>query len=216
MNSCELFWYLNTRYLINNIIMRNLIVCLALFVAGSSVCLAKGGSIRKADDLSNKEFKKIVEYCQRELPKLWAIMETIKDDGVHVKISGEMRGPGKASGKDRMVIGSKFLIDDMPQFPEDRLIIVLYHEFGHIKLNRETARGQRNPVKHELAAFSYSLEAAKKMAEDGDYGPLEQVLHFLKLRLERGQAKDPHTLALRQLVGNDLWEECVSVLEEKQ
>ena len=143
-------------------------------------------------------------------------METIKDDGVHVKISGEMRGPGKASGKDRMVIGSKFLIDDKPQFPEDRLIIVLYHEFGHIKLNHETVKGQSNPAKHELAALSYSLEAAKKMANDGDYGPLGQVLHFLKLRLERGQAKDPHTLALQELVGNDLWKEYVVILEAKE
>ena len=53
------------------------------------------------------------------------------------------------------------------------------------------------------------------MAKNGDYGSLEQVLHFLKLRLERGQAKDPNTLALKQLLGNDLWEECVKVLEEK-
>ena len=64
--------------------MRIVIICLALFIASLSVGMAKGGSISKADDLSKKEFEEVIEYCQNHLPKLWAIMESIKDDGVHI------------------------------------------------------------------------------------------------------------------------------------
>ena len=159
--------------------MRIVIICLALFIASLSVGMAKGGSISKADDLSKKEFEEVIEYCQNQLPKLWAIMESIKDNGVHIKISSKMKGPGKAIGKDRMVISSRVLTEELSQFPGDRIIIVLYHEFGHIKFNRETDKSQRIPAEHhEFAAFSYSLEAAKRMAKDGDYGPLEMVLHY--------------------------------------
>jgi hypothetical protein len=59
-----------------------------------------------------------------------------------------------------MVISSWFLTNDLPRYPEDRLVIVLFHEF---------------------AAFGYSLEMAKELAEKGDFGPLEQVLKNLKI-----------------------------------
>ena len=120
--------------------------------------MAKGGSISKADDLSKKEFEEVIEYCQNQFPKLWAIMESIKNDGVHIKISSEMKGPGKAFGKDRMVISSRVLKEELPQFPEDRLIILLYHEFGHIKLNRETDKSQRIPAEHREFAEEKRVE----------------------------------------------------------
>ena len=190
-----------------------------LIIALPLTCLAKPGSIDRGGSISKEEFKSIVEHCESELPKLWTALQSVKDQGVDIKISNEkMQSPGKASGTDRIVLSSRFITDNLPSFPEDRLIIVLYHEFGHIVFNRNTPRNKRNPVKNEFAAFSYSLIVAKKMAMAGDYGPLEQVTSNLVRRQKTGnqrQKKAPHTLALNELIGNELWEECIALLNEK-
>lgn len=187
---------------------------LMLVLLASPLADAKTGSIKRASDLSKKDFQEFLETCPNKLPKFWATLESIRDQGVHIKISADRKmGPGKAAGKDRMVISSYFVMNDLPRFPEDRLIIVLYHEFGHNVFNRKTNQSERNPVKHEYAAFAYSLKMAVKLAEAGDPGPLKQGLHYMELRSKRGKPRDPHTIALKQLVESELWEEAEEVLE---
>ncbi|MEJ6601803.1 MAG: hypothetical protein QNL51_04430 [Opitutaceae bacterium] len=123
-------------------------------------------------------------------------------------------GPGKASGTDQIVISTFFLTKNLPKYPEDRLVIVLLHEFGHILFNRETKRSERNRVKHELFAFAYSIKATIKLADNGDPGPLEQVIKNLKIRNETGKPKDPHTIAIKQLIKTPLWTNATAALEE--
>ncbi len=196
------------------IILKKSVLVLFVIIWGS-VCVAGKGSIKRGPDLTKDEFQEVLEKCENSLPKVWAAMNAIKDQGVHIKLSGEkMRSPGKAGGTDRMMISSFHLTNELPNYPEDRLVIVLYHEFGHNLYNRNSSQEERNPTKHEFEAFSHSLVVAKEMAQNGDSGPLSQVLHFLKLRVERGKPNDPHTKALKLLVVNALWKECEAVLEE--
>ena len=122
-------------------------------------------------------------------------------------------GSGKASGTDQIVISTFFLTKDLPKFPEDRLVIVLLNEFGHILFNRETDRSQRNPVKHELFAFAYSIKTAIKLAENGDSGPLQEVVKNVKIRNETGKPKDPHTIAIKELIKTPLWTSVTAALE---
>ncbi len=196
--------------------MRKFLISLGLLVALTLTGFGKTGSIDRGGSISKEEFQSILEHCQSKLPKLWTAINAVKNQDVHIKISNEkMSGPGKASGIDRIVLNSRFLVKDNPNFPEDRLIIVLYHEFGHIVFNRKTPHNMRNPVMNEFAAFSYSLMMAKKMAEEGDTGPLLQVTRNLIQRKETGnqrQKKAPHTLALNKLIGNELWQECIALL----
>ena len=185
-------------------------------LATATCSFAKSGSIHRTNDLSKKEFQAVIERCENELPKLWKTLNDIKDEGVHVKIGKEQKmGPGKASGTDNIVINARFLLNDLPRYPEDRLVIVILHEFGHIVFNRSTSQKERNRVKHEFFAFSYSMKRAKKMAENGDSGPLKQVITNLKLRSKNGSVKDPHTIAIKELMKTPIWSECVAYLKEQ-
>lgn len=175
---------------------------------------AKTGNLQRAKNLSKEEFSQVLEHIESELPKVWDTLNTIRENGVNVRLSPERKmGPGKASGTDQIVISTFFLTKDLPKFPENRLVIVLLHEFGHILFNRETDRSQRNPVKHEFFAFAYSIKAAIKLDENGDSGPLEQVIKNLKIRNETGKPKDPHTIAIKQLIETPLWTNATAALE---
>ena len=179
-----------------------------------SVCSAKVGKLQRAKNLPKEEFSQVQEHVESNLPKVWDTLNTIRESGVNVRLAPERKmGPGKASGTDQIVISTFFLTNDLPRYPEDRLVLVLLHEFGHIVFNRETDRSQRNPVKHEFFAFAYSIKAAIKLAANGDSGPLEQVVKNLKLRVENGKPKDPHTIAIKQLIKTPLWTDAESALE---
>lgn len=198
--------------------MRNFLISLSILFALTLTCTAKG-SIGRGGSLNKAEFQSILEHCETNLPKLWSAIQTVKEQDVHIEITNrKMSGPGAASGTDRIVLNSRFLTEDVPAFPEDRLIIVLFHELGHIVFNRNTPRNQRNPAKNEFAAFSYSLILAKKLALAGDYGPLEQVTKNLVQRQKMGNKRQKgahYTTALNELIGNKLWNECIELLENR-
>lgn len=187
-------------------------LCILLFLA--LPLSAKTGKLQRAKNLSKQEFTEVLQHVESALPKVWDTLNMIRDNGVNVRLAPERKmGPGKASGTDQIVISSFFLTNDLPRYPEDRLVIVLLHEFGHIVFNRETDRSQRNPAKHEFFAFAYSIKAAIKLAESGDSGPLEQVVKNLNLRSDNGKPKDPHTIAIKQLIETPLWTTATSALK---
>ena len=193
--------------------LTHLLFASLLFV---SIGSAKDGDFQRTKDLSKDDYSAALEHCEANLPKVWDVLNSIRENGVNVRLTGERKmGPGKASGTDQIVISTFFLTKDLPKFPEDRLVIVLLHEFGHILFNRETNRSQRNPVKHEFFAFAYSIKAAIKLAENGDPGPLEQVIKNLKLRNDTGKPKDPHTIAIKELIKTPLWTSSLAQLESE-
>ncbi len=188
-----------------------LLLASLLFV---SICSAKVGKLQRANGLSKDDFSTVLEHCEANLPKVWDTLTSIRENGVNVRLTPERKmGPGKASGTDQIVISTFFLTKDLPKFPEDRLVIVLLHEFGHILFNRETDRSQRNPVKHEFFAFAYSIKAAIKLAENSDSGPLQEVVKNVKIRNETGKPKDPHTIAIKELIKTPLWTTATEMLE---
>lgn len=181
-----------------------------------SICSAKDGKLQRANGLSKDDFSAALEHCEVNLPKVWDTLNSIRESGVNVRLTPERKmGPGKAAGTGQMVISTFFLTKDLPKFPEDRLVIVLLHEFGHILFNRETSRSQRNPVKHEFFAFAYSIKMAQELANKGDPGPLDQVVKNIKLRHQNGKPKDPHTIAIKQLIKTPLWTSSLAQLESE-
>ena len=109
----------------------------------------------------------------------------------------------------------KFLINKNENYPEDRLIIVVIHEYGHILYNRKTPKEKRNRIKNEQAAFEYSIEVAIKMTEEKrDYGPLKQVVKNLKNRNEIGKPEDPHTKAIKNLMKEPIWQKAIRISNE--
>ncbi|OQX39017.1 MAG: hypothetical protein B0D91_02630 [Oceanospirillales bacterium LUC14_002_19_P2] len=141
------------------------------------------------------------------------MLEDIRNQDVQITLSNERKGgPGKAVGEHRIVLSTFYLTNDLPQYPEDRLIIVLLHEYGHILYNRQKARNDQSRVANEFAAFRYSLEVAGQLAKKGDTGPLREALHRMKARSQTGRPDDPHTIALKQLMNDPLWQASIRLL----
>lgn len=94
----------------------------------------------------------------------------------------------------------RFLLQAQPGFDDDRLVVVLYHEIGHLHYYRRVLPGQRTPIASERAAFDYSLLKTRELAAAGDCGPLRTGVRFMHLRSESADLADPHVRALKQLV----------------
>ena len=166
--------------------------------------------------INPEEAKKLEDKVKTNLPKLWTLIETMKSNDVTIRYQQGIGGggPGAASGKNIMILNPRYLNEEIEGYPEDRLVVVTLHEYGHILLNRTTTQEERNPLKHEHAAFKYSVEQSIIRANNGDYGPLKQVVKNLKIRAKRGRAEDPHTGAIKQLMTEDVWKKGVKMLEK--
>ncbi len=182
----------------------------------ATVAFAKTTKFQRTDGLSKTEFKEALEHCENNLPKVWSALTSIRESNVNIRLSPERKmGPGKAAGTDRMVLSTFFLINDLPKFPDDRLVVVIFHEFGLLLFNRETKQSERDRVKHEFFAFAYSIKATKALADNGDFGPLEQAIKNISLRAKNGKPKDPHTIAIKQLLETSLWSNAVAFMNTK-
>ncbi|WP_211825021.1 hypothetical protein [Kistimonas asteriae] len=188
-------------------------IALSVSILLSSFSQAEEGKIQPGGTLSTSQFRQVVHYCQTHRPRFWGLLVDIRDQDVQIILSNERKGgPGKAGGKHRIVLSTFYLMNDLPQYPEDRLMIVLLHEYGHILYNRQKDRNDRSRVANEFAAFRYSLEAAGQLAKKGDAGPLREALHRMEARSRNGRPDDPHTIALKQLTNDPLWQASIRLL----
>ncbi len=77
---------------------------------------------------SDKNRREVEEHCKNNLPKLWKEIKKLKDDGVGMYYSSSIRGPGKAQGTNKITINQKFILNKNLKYPEDRMIMILFHE----------------------------------------------------------------------------------------
>ena len=188
-------------------------IAISVFILLSSFSHAEEGRIQPGGTLSASQFRQVIHHCQTHRPRFWNLLEEVRDQDVQITLSNERKGgPGKARGKHWIVLSTFYLVNNLPQYPEDRLIIVLLHEYGHILHNRTKGRHDQSRVANEFAAFRYSLEAAGQLAEKGDAGPLREALYRMETRSRKGRPDDPHTIALKQLINDPLWQRSVRLL----
>lgn len=162
-----------------------------------------------------KENEAAKAACQKELPKLWQEIEQIEKDAVTIVFDKDLKNPGRTRGNN-IDLNANLILKKNPQFPEDRLIIVLLHEYGHVLYGRKmksapTSNLARSPFEraseNEFQAFKYSVEQAIERAKKGDKGPLNQVVKNLKIRAAQCKTDDPHCPAIKRLVEEPLWNE---------
>ncbi|MGK6340990.1 hypothetical protein ACMGDK_02050 [Chryseobacterium sp. DT-3] len=164
--------------------------------------------------------KEIRSECKKNLPKMWKELETIEQNDVPIVFNAQMHGPGRAKGK-VMELNPDFFIKKNLEFPEDRLLIVVVHEYGHILFNRmkgdklENLSSFDKKVENEFQAFKYSVEWACEYAKNGDKGPLEQVITNLKSRSTSKNENDPHIPAIKRLMEELLWKKAEEILMSK-
>jgi hypothetical protein len=99
----------------------------------------------------------------------------------------------------------RYLEHPQPGFDDNRLVVVLYHEIGHLHYFSQVPPAQRDAQASERAAFDYSLLKTKALAEAGDCAPLQTGLRFMLQRSQSDDLADPHVRALKSLVQEPLY-----------
>ncbi len=162
----------------------------------------------------------VIEKCTQSNPKFYREYQYIKTHDTLIKrfiffrSATQNMGPAFANPNGTIRIDLRYLETAVPDFDDNRLIVVLYHEIGHLHYFATTLPVNRNPADSEKAAFEYSLLKTKEIAENGDCLPLRTGLKFMKLRSESDNLADAHVRALKRMVNEPLYFEYLKYVEE--
>ena len=77
---------------------------------------------------------------------------------------GPLGSPAAAFGNGAVRLDRRFLEQPQPGYDDNRLVVVLYHEVGHLHYFSQVPPGQRDSQASERAAFDYSLLKTKALA----------------------------------------------------
>ena len=187
------------------VLKRNILIA-CFFLANGSVHAQMG----KVVDAATVD--KILAKCEKKFPKFYNAFSYIKTHDTLIKniifVQPETtldNGPAKAGPRGNIFIDIKYLEHEQPGFDDDRLIVVLYHEIGHLHYFMTVPVLDRNPEENEKYAFEYSLTKTKYLEENGDCKPLKVGLKFMELRSESDNLQDPHVRALKRMVTEPLY-----------
>ena len=150
------------------------------------------------------------DFALHDNPKLSSIVKCLRWQGYNITIEKRgSKGPGFYSIQDnKIILNNWYLRGQDPEYPEDRLIIVLFHELGHADYHAKLrVEGKKeNRADSEYAAFKNSLERAIELVETvGDYGPLKLVVFHLERRQQSGSKKEYYQYALNKIIRSKLW-----------
>jgi hypothetical protein len=163
----------------------------------------------------------IIKNCEQKFPKFYREFQYIKTHDalikhfVFIRSAEQGSGPAFANPNGNIRIDVRYLESEVPNFDENRLIVVLYHEIGHLHYFLNTPVADRISENSEKAAFEYSLLKTKEIAETGDCMPLQAGVKFMKLRSKGTNLQDPHVRALKRMVNEPLYAEYVKYLQDK-
>lgn len=189
-------------------------VRLASLLIALVTCLSiSAGEVKRGEGISQKLFDNIVKNNPTKYPKLWRTIKLVTEQNVDVYIQANKKSLGKAQGKSAIYLAPKMFIRKMETHSEDRLVVVIIHEFGHVLYNRQAVKKTKNKANHEYAAFKYSVKHALTMAEQGDTGPIQQLIKYLPIRMQKGKKSDPHTQALKKLTKEQFWKDVVNTYQ---
>ena len=154
--------------------------------------------------VNNDEAFKVLKNKSNLFPKFYRDVNTLLETDSKIKKIKFVRANGRkgsawASGG-AMTFDLYYIENLIPNYDDNRLVVILYHELGHLYDNVNKSAAER-----EEQAFRFSLIKLKKFADDGDCGPLSTGLHFMRERSKSKNLSDPHTIGLKSLVESDLF-----------
>lgn len=168
--------------------------------------LASRAQMGQAVPVDSATARTLLAQAARQYPKFSAALADVRQHDpllrrfVVVTSAGPLGSPAAAFGNGAVHLDRRYLEHPQPGFDDNRLVVVLYHEIGHLHYFRQVPPGQRDAQASERAAFDYSLLKTKALAEAGDCAPLQTGLKFMLLRSQTNNLADPHVRALKTLV----------------
>jgi hypothetical protein len=157
---------------------------------------------------------RIIEENKTAFPKFYQLFHQLLDQEPLLKqvvfINKKTGGPGFANPNGTITLNLDYFILKKSRFDDNRWLVVLFHEVGHLHYFDKTPRPRRNPEDSEKAAFEYSLQKTKEMAMNNDCLPLKSGLQNMLLRSQSNETSDPHVRALKRMVNEPLYAEYVA------
>ena len=162
--------------------------------------------VAQAVPVDSATARAVLAQAARQYPKFTRALADVRQHDpllrrfVVVTNPGPLGSPAAAFGNGAVRLDRRFLEQPQPGYDDNRLVVVLYHEVGHLHYFVAVPPGQRTSQASERAAFDYSLLKTKGLAEAGDCAPLQTGLRFMLLRSQSDDLADPHVRALKSLV----------------
>lgn len=161
---------------------------------------------------------RIIQENQKAFPKFNKLFHQLLESESLLKkiffINKKATGPGFANPDGTVTLNLDYFINKKPRVNDDRLIVILYHEVGHLHYYSKNPKGKRSPEESEKYAFEYSLKMTKEMAANKDCLPLKAGLYFMLQRSKSDEVSDPHVRALKRMVNEPLYAEYVAYQKE--
>lgn len=173
--------------------------------------LASCAQMSQATPVDSATARTILARAARQYPKFAAALADLRQHDsllrrfVVVDASGPLGSPAAAFGNGAVRLDRRFLEQPQPGYDDNRLVVVLYHEIGHLHYFSTVPPARRDPQASERAAFDYSLLKTKALAEAGDCAPLQTGLRFMLQRSQSDNLADPHVRAIKSLVQEPLY-----------
>jgi hypothetical protein len=173
--------------------------------------LSSRAQMGQAAPVDSATARTLLAQAAQRYPKFSAALADVRQHDpllrhfVVVTNPGPLGSPAAAFGNGAVRLDRRYLEQPQPGYDDNRLVVVLYHEVGHLHYFRMVPPGQRDSQASERAAFDYSLLKTKALAEAGDCAPLQTGLRFMRLRSQSSDLADPHVRALKSLTQEPLY-----------
>jgi hypothetical protein len=157
-------------------------------------------------NISREEGMSIIKMKEIRFPKFNRELNNLLDNDNKLKYlkfirANGSRGPAFAQPNDgSMTFDLYYFESQVPEFDDNRLVVVLYHELGHLYDNVSSTASER-----EEQAFRFSILKLRKLADTGDCEPLATGLKNMRLRSNSNNLSDPHSIGLKNLVSSSLF-----------
>lgn len=144
------------------------------------------------------------------MPKLEQHIDAVNINGgnVHIDELGPDVCAGIAEAPNKIIINNWYIRGMDPEHSENRMVVVLYHELGHLAYFAGLNGSPMNEEESEFQAFRNSLAECRNLARGGDKGPLQTALHFIARRQTFRQEPAHYQAALDRIVTDSLWAQC--------
>ncbi|MVN76114.1 hypothetical protein GO988_07235 [Hymenobacter sp. HMF4947] len=168
--------------------------------------LASRAQLAQATPVDSATARAALATAARQFPKFYRALrlaqqqDTLLRRFVVVRSALPLATPAMAFANGAVRLDLRYLQTAQPGFDDNRLVVVLYHEIGHLHYYRTVPAPSRTPEASERAAFDYSLVKTRELAAAGDCAPLQTGLRFMLLRSQAHDLADPHVRALKALV----------------
>ncbi|WP_151086784.1 hypothetical protein [Hymenobacter baengnokdamensis] len=176
----------------------------SLFIAAAP--LPGRAQLAQAVPVDSATARTALAGAAQRFPKFYQTLRAVQQHDtllrrfVVVRSALPLATPAMAFPNGAVRLDLRYLQHSQPGFDDNRLVVVLYHEIGHLHYFRTVAPASRTPEASERAAFDYSLLKTRELADAGDCKPLQTGLYFMRLRSQSADIADPHVQALKSLV----------------